>query len=83
MKKPIGFAGLLPLAFAPAASADERTCRGKLGAITVDDLRVPDGATCTLDGTPVKARSRSRRARRSSRAASASSATSRPRTLVL
>lgn len=34
--------------------AEERTCRGTLGAITVDNLRVPDGATCTLNGTRVK-----------------------------
>lgn len=46
-------AGLL-LSAAPLAQAEERTCRGSLGAITVDNLRVPDGATCTLDGTKVK-----------------------------
>jgi hypothetical protein len=39
---------------APAAQAEERTCRGSLGRVTVDDLRVPDGATCTLNGTTVK-----------------------------
>ncbi len=38
----------------PAAHAEERTCRGSLGRITVDNLRVPDGATCTLNGTTVK-----------------------------
>ena len=37
-----------------AAYADERVCRGALGAVTVDDLRVPSGATCTLTGTVVK-----------------------------
>lgn len=36
------------------AAADERTCRGSIGAETVDDLRVPDGATCRLDGTRVE-----------------------------
>lgn len=36
------------------ALADERVCRGTLGAVTVDDLRVPSGATCTLDGTRVE-----------------------------
>jgi hypothetical protein len=36
------------------AQADERVCRGSLGAITVDNLRVPDNATCTLTGTYVK-----------------------------
>lgn len=40
--------------FAPVASAEERVCRGSLGAITVDNLRVPQGATCTLNGTYIK-----------------------------
>jgi hypothetical protein len=39
---------------ASPALAEERTCRGSLGAITVDNLRVPSGATCTLNGTFVK-----------------------------
>lgn len=43
------------LAAVPAGVlAEERTCRGTLGAITVDNLRVPDGATCELRGTYVK-----------------------------
>jgi hypothetical protein len=42
-------------ALAPAsASAEERTCRGSLGAVTVDNLRVPQGGSCTLNGTRVK-----------------------------
>ena len=43
MKKVLGIAAALAasLSFVPAASADERTCRGSLGAITVDNLRVP------------------------------------------
>jgi hypothetical protein len=36
------------------AHAEEQICRGSLGAITVDNLRVPDRATCTLNGTTVK-----------------------------
>jgi hypothetical protein len=36
------------------AAAEERTCRGRIGAATVDNLRVPSGATCTLNGTYVK-----------------------------
>jgi hypothetical protein len=36
------------------AHAEERVCRGSLGAITVDNLRVPEGATCTLEGTRVR-----------------------------
>jgi hypothetical protein len=42
------------LAASPSAHAEERVCRGSLGAITVDNLRVPDNATCTLTGTRVK-----------------------------
>ena len=44
------FAGI---AAGPAA-AEERSCRGSIGAVTVDNLRVPQGATCTLNGTRVK-----------------------------
>lgn len=36
------------------ALAEERTCRGTIRATTVDNLRVPQGATCTLEGTRVK-----------------------------
>jgi hypothetical protein len=46
-------AGLAVLTAAPAA-AEERTCRGTLGRMTVDNLRVPQGATCTLNGTKVQ-----------------------------
>src|SRR5919106_213769 len=47
----IGFA----FALAPSiAQAEERTCRGTLGGTTVDNLRVPQGASCTLNGTTVK-----------------------------
>jgi hypothetical protein len=44
---------LLTAAAAPAA-ADVTTCRGKIGQVTVDDLRVPRGATCELNRTKVK-----------------------------
>jgi hypothetical protein len=37
-----------------AAQAEERVCRGALGAITVDNLRVPQDATCELTETRVK-----------------------------
>lgn len=48
-------AALLAAAVTAApARAEERTCRGTLGATTVDNLRVPSGATCTLAGTKVK-----------------------------
>lgn len=48
--------GLLTMSVlgAAPAQADERTCRGTIGAVTVDNLRVPQGATCTLQGTTVK-----------------------------
>ena len=52
-----GFLGLALLAAAitpSAAFAEERTCRGSLGARTVDNLRVPTGATCRLTRTYVK-----------------------------
>ncbi len=42
------------LAATGPASAEERVCRGSIGAETVDNLRVPDGARCTLTGTSVK-----------------------------
>src|ERR671917_2118858 len=42
------------MATAPAAQAEERVCRGTIGAATVDNLRVPSGATCTLNGTRVE-----------------------------
>ena len=45
----LGFAG-----GAAPAGAEERTCRGTLGAITVDNLSVPQGATCVLQGTRVQ-----------------------------
>jgi hypothetical protein len=40
--------------FAPAAQAEERVCRGTIGPTTVDNLLVPQGATCTLNGTRVE-----------------------------
>jgi hypothetical protein len=52
----LGTAGavlLVGMVAAPAA-ADERTCRGSIGATTLDNVRVPTGATCTLTGTTVK-----------------------------
>jgi hypothetical protein len=46
---------LAAIAFGVApALAEERSCRGKLGAVTVDNLRVPQGATCRLNGTKIK-----------------------------
>lgn len=42
------------LVVVPAALAEETTCRGTLGRVTVDNVRVPQGATCTLNGTRVQ-----------------------------
>src|SRR5262245_49192318 len=41
-------------AAASPAVAEERSCRSSIGAVTVDNLKVPQGATCMLDGTRVK-----------------------------
>jgi hypothetical protein len=45
-----GLAGALPA----VAHAEERVCRGAIGARTLDNVRVPTGATCTLTRTVVK-----------------------------
>jgi hypothetical protein len=42
------------LVVATPALADERTCRGTIRTATVDDVRVPKNAKCTLIGTRVK-----------------------------
>jgi hypothetical protein len=45
----------LSLTLAPGiVRAEERKCRGTLSDITVDNLRVPQEASCTLNGTLVK-----------------------------
>src|SRR5687767_14098593 len=49
----IGSLAAVALAVAPAL-AEERSCRGTLGAVTVVNLRVPQGATCKLNGTRVQ-----------------------------
>src|SRR5918994_1868333 len=59
MKRATRWAAIVAVAGAmilPAgqASAEERVCRGTIGAVTVDNLRVPQGATCTLNGTYMK-----------------------------
>ena len=45
---------VLPVLAAAPAHAEERTCRGTIGAVRLDNVRVPQGATCTLDGTRVQ-----------------------------
>jgi hypothetical protein len=59
MKARIAVLALLLLAIGAAvtarpAYAEETTCRGTLGAVTVDNLRVPQGGSCTLKGTRVE-----------------------------
>jgi hypothetical protein len=49
-----GVAVLVAVTVAAPALAEERACRGKLGAVTVDNLRVPQNATCRLNRTLVK-----------------------------
>jgi hypothetical protein len=43
---------MLPASF--VVLAEEITCRGSMGAVTVDNLRVPKKASCKLYGTKVK-----------------------------
>jgi len=50
----ISVAALAAVAFMSSASAEERVCNSHIGAQTVDNLRVPQGGTCTLRGTRVK-----------------------------
>lgn len=58
MKKHIGVMAIMvataSLTLVGSASAEERTCRGTINAVTVDNLLVPANATCTLNGTRVK-----------------------------
>lgn len=56
MKPSLPLAGLgaaLLFAAAPAA-AEERICTGRIGAVYLDNIFVPDGRSCTLDGTRAK-----------------------------
>jgi hypothetical protein len=60
MKKTIGaLSALILIAISLLASprpalAEEVTCVGTKGAVTVDNLRVPKNRSCTLNGTRVK-----------------------------
>lgn len=57
MKRRVAVVGMVlsisALTAAPA-SAEERVCRGSIGAATVDNLRVASGTSCSLNGTIVK-----------------------------
>jgi len=52
----VAFAGLMALAvMAPSALAEGKVCRGTIGARTLDNVRVPQDASCgTLKGTRVQ-----------------------------
>src|SRR5687768_13304488 len=50
----VGLAVLAAASMSSPAYAEETKCRGTFGAVTVDNLRVPQGATCRLNGTIVK-----------------------------
>jgi hypothetical protein len=51
---PVLVAAVAAGALAAPAVAEERACTGSLGAVTVDNLRVPAGRSCTLTGTRVQ-----------------------------
>jgi hypothetical protein len=38
----------------PVAFAEERVCTGTIGAVTLDNVLVPDRRSCTLNGTRLK-----------------------------
>jgi hypothetical protein len=42
------------MALPQVALAEEKVCRGTIGAKTLDNVKVPQGATCKLKGTKVK-----------------------------
>ena len=44
----------LIVAMPAATSAEEFDCTGAVGAVTLDNVCVPDGETCVLDGTKVE-----------------------------
>jgi hypothetical protein len=46
---------------APAAHADDFRCVGVVGPITVDNVVVPRGAECVLDGTQVLGNAKTQR----------------------
>jgi hypothetical protein len=52
--KPILAITLLGILWATPTLAEETVCRSSLGAVIVDNLRVPQNATCRLAGTRVK-----------------------------
>lgn len=47
-------AGIVAAGLSASALADEIQCRGAIGAVMLDNVFVPDGASCTLDRTRLK-----------------------------
>ena len=52
--KPFWAITLLGILSVTPALAEETVCRSSLGTVVVDNLRVPQNATCRLAGTRVK-----------------------------
>jgi hypothetical protein len=50
----VAAAAAVSAALPATAQAEERVCRGSIGARTLDNVRVPAGATCRLTRTYVK-----------------------------
>lgn len=47
----VGVALTVAVTLPQTAAGEERSCRGQLGRVSLDNLRIPQGATCTLNGT--------------------------------
>lgn len=47
-------AAITVMAVPHVAVAEEKVCRGTIGSKTLDNVKVPQGETCTLNGTKVK-----------------------------
>jgi hypothetical protein len=47
----IGVLSVVAVMLPQAALGEERSCRGTLGRVSLDNLRVPQGAKCKLNGT--------------------------------
>lgn len=50
----LAVASMSVVAFSNHAYAEEIQCNGVIGAVTLDNVIVPDGASCTLRGTRLK-----------------------------
>jgi hypothetical protein len=57
-------AAAMTMAVPQVALAEETVCRGTIGDRTLDNVKVPQGATCTLNGTKVEGTIRVKRGAR-------------------